>query len=85
MLLSLLSDYKINGYALKWLHSYLSNRKHYVHMTHIYKLNGVNLKRPVISDPVNINQGVPQGSILGPILFILYVNGFDKLLQTSAL
>ena len=45
-----------------WFHSYLSDRKQIVH------INGVE------SDPLANTCGVPQGSILGPLLFLCYVN-----------
>jgi len=50
--------------VLKWFISYLSNRKQYVSVNN------------VVSNTLNVNQGVPQGSILGPTLFNLYVNDF---------
>ena len=57
-----LHKYGIRGLAYKWFSTYLSNRQQYV------SFNGND------SQPQVIKCGVPQGSILGPLLFLLYVN-----------
>ena len=56
------NTYGIRGIALDWIQSYMINRKQYV----MYNDNS--------SDIQFITCGVPQGSILGPLLFLLYVN-----------
>ena len=67
ILLKKLQSYGIRGTQLEWFRSYLLDRKCYVEIQ--------NVKSSVRS----IDIGVPQGSILGPILFLLYINKFSKL------
>ena len=62
ILLHKLSYYGIKGNSLKWFQSYLSNRKQYVEYNNTQ------------SSLTNVITGVPQGSILGPLLFIIYMN-----------
>ena len=59
----------INGVAFKWINSYLENRKQFVSFD---KCN---------SDMRNISCGVPLGSIVGPKLFILYINDMCNILN----
>ena len=61
-LVAKLHSYGLNGTELEWFTSYLFNRNAQV------SYNGC------ISSPQKIGDGVPQGSILGPLLFILYFN-----------
>ena len=60
--LSELEQYGIRGLANEVIRDYLTNRKQYVHA------NGV----PSYLKSINIS--VPQGSVLGPILFLIYIN-----------
>ena len=62
ILLRKLEHYGIRGPALKWFTSYLTDRKQFV------SVNGINSTTQAISC------GVPQGSVLGPLLFLLYIN-----------
>ena len=62
ILLQKLDYYGIRGTALKWFDSYISKREQYV------DFEGVSSTKKFISC------GVPQGSILGPLLFLLYIN-----------
>ena len=69
ILLSKLNHYGIRGESLEWFRSYLTNRKQ------CSTINGSS------SEYSKISCGVPQGSILGPLLFLIYINDMHDALS----
>jgi exonuclease III len=63
------TKFGICGNALNWFKSYLSNRSQFV------SLDDAN------SDTLDLNCGVPQGSVLGPILYLLYTSPVSNILH----
>ena len=66
ILLSKLDHYGFRGLTNEWIKSYLRNRKQFVYH------DGCE------SSLKCINQGVPQGSVLGPLLFLIYINDIEN-------
>ena len=69
ILLAKLNHYGIHGVSKDWFKSYLSDRNQYV------SINGFD------SGLTSINCGVPQGSVPGPLLFLLYINDLNQAMK----
>ena len=63
---------KIRGETLKWVKNWLKNRKQ-----RVVVINGVE------SEYVDVTSGVPQGSVLGTLLFLIFINDFDDNLKSK--
>ena len=71
ILLNKLDHYGVRGIANNWFRSYLSNRKQYV------SVNGFHSNTEIMKF------GVPQGSVLGPLLFLVYINDLRNAIHNS--
>ena len=66
------SWFGLKGTVLSWLQSYISTRNFIVNID------------ATLSAPFPFHQGVPQGSVLGPLLFILYTTPLSSLVSDSS-
>ena len=71
MIYAKLEHYGIHGIANEWFKFYFFDKKQFV------SINGH------VSNKASINYSVPQGSVFGPILFLIYINDFNHPIKFS--